>query len=307
MSEIVTFKGLVTSSTTGSELDETRVANFLIMVGDRVRKARSRMGISRRVLSEKSGVSQRYLAQLETGQGNISIGLLLRIADALDFGVEWLVGHDDPWSSDISKASYLLQTATKKQRQQVFEILEPTKADQNKASRIALIGLRGAGKSTLGKLAAQQLQFPFLELNDEIEESGGMPVTEVFALYGQEGYRLLEHQALERTAATHSSVVLAIAGGIAAQPDTFNYLLGNYHTIWLRAEPEEHMQRVLAQGDERPMGGSPNAMNELRKILTNREEQYCRADVKVDTSNATVKQSLDALVSAIRDRVFFSG
>lgn len=304
MSEIVTFKGLVTSPTAGSELDDTEVTNFLIMVGDRVRKARSRMGISRRILSEKSGVSQRYLAQLETGQGNISIGLLLRIADALDFGIEWLVGQDDPWSSEIARASYLLQTATKKQRQQVFEVLEPARADQNKANRIALIGLRGAGKSTLGELAAQQLQIPFLELNDEIEESGGMSVNEVIALYGQEGYRLLEHQAVERIVATHSSVILAIAGGIAAQPDTFNYLLGNYHTIWLRAEPEDHMQRVRAQGDERPMAGSPNAMNELRKILTNREEQYRRADAKVDTSNATVEQSLAALTDTIRDRAF---
>lgn len=307
MSEIVTFKGLVTSPSAETELDDSQVSQFLLLVGNRVRKARGRKGISRRVLSETSGVSQRYLAQLETGQGNISIGLLLRIADALDFGIEWLVGQDDPWGSDIARANYLLQSATRKQREQVFEILEPARADQNKANRIAIIGLRGAGKSTLGRLAAQQLRMPFLELNDEVEDSSGMPVTEVIALYGQEGYRLLEHQAVERVVATHSSVILAIAGGIAAQPDTFNYLLANYHTIWLRAEPEEHMQRVRAQGDERPMAGSPNAMNELRKILTNREEQYRRADAKVDTSNATVEQSLSALINIISDTVIFSG
>ena len=294
MSEIVTFEGLVTAKDEG-----VQVSQFLVMVGDRVRNARGRKGMSRRVLSEKSGVSERYLAQLESGQGNISIGLLLRIADALDFGIEWLVGRDDPWGSEIARASYLLQSATAQQREQVFQVLEPEPPKQHKANRIALIGLRGAGKSTLGALVAKQLQTPFLELNTEIEQSGGMPVNEVIALYGQEGYRLLEHQAVERVTATHDTLILAVAGGIAAQPDTYNYLLANFHTVWLRATPEEHLQRVRAQGDERPMAGSPNAINDLRKILTSREEQYRRADIWVDTSGQSVEQSLADLRAAI--------
>ena len=153
MSEIVTLRGKVLSSSDTTTAGDAKVADFLVSVGDRVRNARARMGISRRVLSERSGVSQRYLAQLESGQGNISIGLLMRIAEALDFGIEWLVSEDDPWNSDIAKASFLLRSATEDQRERVFQILQPERPRLSKVNRIALIGLRGAGKSTLGQSA----------------------------------------------------------------------------------------------------------------------------------------------------------
>jgi XRE family aerobic/anaerobic benzoate catabolism transcriptional regulator len=302
MSEIVTFGGRITSTRD----DDDRIDQLLASVGERVRSARARMGLSRRVLAERSGVSQRYLAQLESGQGNISIGLLLRVADALDFRIEWLVAEDDPWTSDVVMISSLLRSATRAQRERVLEILDPENPGLRRASRIAFIGLRGAGKSTLGRLAAARLGLPFKELNDDIAEASGMPAGEVMALYGPEGYRHLERQSLERIVATYDGLVLAVAGGIVSQPETYNYLLRNFHTIWLKAEPEEHMARVRGQGDERPMAGNPDAMAELRNILTAREALYARAEAHVDTSKATLEKSVEAIIDAITKKRFLS-
>ncbi|MGI9476593.1 MAG: shikimate kinase, partial [Hyphomicrobiaceae bacterium] len=215
---------------------EARVAVLLKTVGKRVRDARQRSGLSRRELSEKSGVSQRYIAQLETGQGNISIGLLMRLGDALDLRIDWLVAAEDPWQSPVGAIATLLPTASAEQLERVLAILDPHHPHQRRARRIAFIGLRGAGKSTLGRLTAVHLGLSFLELNDEIEQASGMAVTEVMALYGQEGYRHLERSALERISATHDTLVLAVAGGIVSNPESFKFLLRNYHTIWLKAE-----------------------------------------------------------------------
>ncbi len=300
MSEIVTFGGRVTSLRD----DNARIDRLLASVGERVRSARARMGLSRRVLAERSGVSQRYLAQLESGQGNISIGLLLRVADALDFRIEWLVAEDDPWTSDLVMISALLRSATRAQRERVLEILDPENPGLRRASRIAFIGLRGAGKSTLGRLAAARLGLPFKELNEDIAEASGMPAGEVMALYGPEGYRHLERQSLERIVATYDRLILAVAGGIVSQPETYNYLLRNFHTIWLKAEPEEHMARVRGQGDERPMAGNPDAMAELRNILTAREALYARAEVHINTSKTTLEKCLEAVLDAIAKKRF---
>jgi XRE family aerobic/anaerobic benzoate catabolism transcriptional regulator len=306
MGEIVSFSGQVASTHRESGIDDSKIELLLTSVGERVRSARARMGMSRRMLAEKSGVSQRYLAQLESGRGNISIGLLLKIAGALDFRLEWLVAEEDPWTSEIVLISSLLRSATRMQRERVLEILLPENPKLKRASRIAFIGLRGAGKSTLGRLAAAGLGLPFKELNEDIEEASGMPAGEVMAFYGPEGYRHLERQSLERIVATHDRAVLAVAGGIVSQPETFNYLLRNFHTIWLKAQPEEHMARVRGQGDERPMAGNPNAMAELRNILTSRETLYARAEAHVDTSQATLKESLDAVLEAIASHGFLT-
>ena len=306
MSEIVTFGGKVIHGPSSEDKEKAQIARLLATVGNRVRKARSLASLSRRALSEKSGVSQRYLAQLESGQGNISIALLLSIAHALDFKLEWLVAEDDPWSSETGVISMLLPGATKEQLLRVVELLDPEHINQKRAKRIALIGLRGAGKSTLGRLCADELGLTFLELNDEIQSASGIPVHEVIALYGQEGYRHLEHQALERVVATHEELVLAVAGGIVSQPDTFNYLLRNYHTIWLKAAPEEHMTRVREQGDERPMAGNGDAITELRTILKNREKLYERAEARVDTSCQTLDDSLAAVITVIKEYRFLA-
>lgn len=289
-----------------SGTDSTRVSNFLGRVGERVRDARARMGISRRVLSDMSGVSLRYLAQLESGKGNISIGLLLRIADSLNVGIEWLITQNDPWTSELGQLAALLRGASEVQREQVMKVLDPGHFKLRRANKIALIGLRGAGKSSLGRLAAAALKVKFLELDAVIEDTGGMPVSEIFALYGQDGYRLLEGQALEKIAATPQALVLAVAGGIVSKLDSFNFLLQNFHTVWLRAEPQEHMLRVRAQGDERPMTGNPDAMQELRNILASRAKLYARAETQVNTSNSKLEESLEELLQVIARNAFLT-
>ncbi len=302
MSEIVDFSGRVADCATDpapTVPDRAELAAFLARVGARVRAARARLGLSRRELADRSGLSQRFLAQLESGRGNISIGRLLHVARALDFGIEWLVGPDDPWGSDMARASFLMQKATRAQRRAVFDILEPGAPAELKARRFALIGLRGAGKSTLGRLAADRLGLAFRELSGEVAEAAGMPAAEVMALYGQEGYRRLEADALERLIATHDEVLLAVGGGIIAQPETFDLLLRHFNTIWLTARPEEHMQRVRAQGDLRPMAGLPNALQELRAILAAREARYGRADARLDTSAKSVAQAVAELEALI--------
>ncbi len=299
MNEITNFRGDVVDEGAGPERSEA-VDAFIAAVGERVRKARQRKGIARRVLSDLSGVSQRYLAQLENGEGNISIGLLFKVAQALDHRVEWLVGEDDPWGSEIAKIADLYRSASSEKRQKAMAILEPGDWERLRRRRICLIGLRGAGKSTLGKRLGQDLGLPFVELNRDIEEQSGMPVTDVMALYGQEGYRRLERQALERVVATTDSVVLAVAGGIVSEPETFAFLLRCFHTIWLKAPPEVHMKRVIEQGDERPMAGNPKAMEELKSILTSREALYAKAEAVVDTAGRTPDESARDLIEAVR-------
>jgi XRE family aerobic/anaerobic benzoate catabolism transcriptional regulator len=296
VNEITNFRGDLVAGPGRSE----DVDAFIAAVGERVRKARQRKGVARRVLSELSGVSQRYLAQLENGDGNISIGLLHKVAQALDHRIEWLVGAEDPWGSETAKFAELYRSANSGLRRKVMEILVAAQPAQLRRQRVGLIGLRGAGKSTLGRRLGAALSFPFVELNRDIEEQSGMPVADVMALYGQEGYRRLERQALERVVATADQVVLAVAGGIVSEPETFAFLLRHFHTIWLKASPDEHMKRVREQGDERPMAGNPEAMAELTSILTSREALYAKADSLIDTEGKSVEESARDLVEAVR-------
>lgn len=303
MSELTNFRG--ESVQIGAEgVGEAEVRALIARVGERVRKAREVRGIPRRVLSEMSGVSPRYLALLEAGDGNISIGLLQRVATALDHRIEWLVGEDDPWTSEVLRMADLFRTAGADTRAKVLDLLGPQPDRAAKARRICLIGLRGAGKSTLGARAGAALGIPFVELNREIEEQAGMGVNEVLALYGQEGYRRLEAQALGRIVATHDTMILAVAGGIVAEPETYKTLLAQFHTVWVKASPEEHMARVRAQGDTRPMAGNPEAMDQLRHILTSREALYDQARAKLDTSGRSVDESLGDLLNLIAERRF---
>jgi XRE family aerobic/anaerobic benzoate catabolism transcriptional regulator len=272
---------------------ETAALAFVAKVGEEVRRARERKGHTRKRLSELSGVSLRYLAQLEAGEGNISIALLHRVAAALEARVEALVGGEAEF-----EAAALYRAASPATRARVLEILDPRAGGRHE--RIALIGLRGAGKTTLGRRLGESLNLPFVELNREIEAQSGMPVNEVIALYGQEGYRRLERQALERVVATRERMVLAAAGGLVTAPDSFSFLLAHFHTVWLKAAPEEHMQRVRAQGDERPMAGNPKAMEELNALLTGREALYASAVATVDTSGRTPAASAADLERAVR-------
>ncbi|MEM7268056.1 MAG: helix-turn-helix transcriptional regulator [Pseudomonadota bacterium] len=277
------------------------VEGLQAQIAARVREARRRIGVPRRVLSEMSGVSQRYLAQLEAGEGNISVGLLLRVAQALDVKIEHLIGEDDPWESEVLRAAELYRAADRTARDAALAALAADQGDDLRAGRICLIGLRGAGKSTLGALAAKTLNIPFLELNDEIEALGGMPVGEIMALYGDEGYRKLEAEALESVASSHGRVLLAAAGGVVAEPRTFSVLLSRFNTVWVTASPDEHMNRVRAQGDERPMAGNPRAMDQLKQILAGREALYAQAQARLDTSGAALDASLAELLSIIEE------
>ncbi|MBL4628748.1 MAG: helix-turn-helix transcriptional regulator [Roseicyclus sp.] len=269
-------------------------------VGNRVRAARGAAGMSRRVLAETSGVSPRYLAQLEGGEGNISIGLLFRIAEALGVSIDALVNSSE-LPADARRVGEAFAAADMATQAQVRDLLS---GDVTKAGRICLIGLRGAGKSTLGAASAKALDVPFIELNSEIEAAGGIAIREIIGLYGPEGYRQLEADALDQIVADHNRAVVAVAGGIVGNSDIFDRLLNRFHTIWLRASPEEHMARVRAQGDTRPMEGNPQAMAQLRLILTGREAEYGRADVVLDTEGCSAPASLEALLALIEQNHF---
>ncbi|GAB5448464.1 helix-turn-helix transcriptional regulator [Gymnodinialimonas sp.] len=269
-------------------------------VGDRVRGARTVRGMSRRVLSEVSGVSPRYLAQLEGGEGNISIGLLFRVAEALGVSMEMLISPHD-LTAEARRMAEAFAGADADTQAQVRTLLSGT---ATKAGRVCLIGLRGAGKSTLGAAAAKALDAPFIELNRAIEAAGGMPISEIMGLYGPEGYRQLEADALDKIVAEQDRAVVAVAGGIVGEVQTFDRLLDRFHTVWIKASPEEHMARVRAQGDTRPMEGNPQAMAQLRLILTSREAEYARADAVLDTGGQRVSTSLKALLALIERNGF---
>ena len=276
---------------TGPEAMDAQVDALIRLVGMRVRAARNDAGMSRRELSERSCVSPRYLAQIEGGEGNISIGLLKRIALALGTPVEALIAADGPKGTEDARIAALYARADARIRARVRQILDLGNRRQDRMERICLIGLRGAGKSTLGALVARDFGMKFVELNREIEKSAGIAVGEIIALYGDEGYRQLEAETLDRTIAEETRVVLAVAGGIVSDPQAFDRALHRFHTVWLKAAPEEHMNRVRAQGDLRPMAGNPQAMAQLRQILKSREAQYAQAAYQLDTGGKSVETS----------------
>ncbi|MEM6984907.1 MAG: helix-turn-helix transcriptional regulator [Pseudomonadota bacterium] len=272
-------------------LADARIGQLVQEVGRRVKRERNARRMSRRELSERSGVSHRYLATCEAGQGNISIALLHKLAVALDKPVEWFLVDYGPHSDEVRKVTDLYYRADATKRARVLEILDPEWANADKAQRVCLVGLRGAGKSTLGAYLASYFEAPMVELNSEIERAAGMPVGEIIALYGQGGYRELEADTLLNIVATHSRAVVAVAGGIVAESKTYANVLSRFHTVWLKAAPEEHMERVRAQGDTRPMAGNPHAMSQLHQILEDREPLYARADHCLDTSGHTTEHS----------------
>ncbi|MBD3664680.1 helix-turn-helix transcriptional regulator [Sulfitobacter aestuariivivens] len=279
-------------------------APLILQLAARVAEARKARKLSRRVLSELSGVSPRYLAQLEAGEGNISILLLARVANALDLPVEALLADRGPLSADTLRVASLYEATSDATRARVRGLLAPENPALLRAGRICLIGLRGAGKSTLGKLAGEALGVPFVELGDVIEAQADMPLAEVMALYGLDGYRRMEADALAQVSAEHDRVILAVAGGIVAETDTYARLLAEFHTVWIRTSPPEHMQRVRAQGDVRPMQGQPAAMSQLNALLEERRPLYARAEAKIDTSNRSKSSSLKDLLNIIAVRGF---
>ena len=276
-------------------------SDFLEQLGQRVRTLRSLHGMSRKVLAKVSGISERYIAQLESGKGNVSIVLLRRVSNAIGAPLEDLIPINDP-APDWQVIRDLLRKASPGQIAQAKEILSSssTSAQRRPAfAGIALIGLRGAGKSTLGKLLAKTIGWNFVELNKEIERQNGLSVSEIINLYGQEGFRRMEQAALAQLLARKELMVLATGGGIVSEPLTFDLILKSFYTIWLKAEPEEHMARVRRQGDLRPMADDRSAMAELRNILKSREPLYARANAVVDTAGLSVEAAAARLGDAV--------
>src|SRR6266567_1462727 len=276
---------------------------FLEQLGQRVRTMRALRGMSRKVLAKVSGISERYIAQLESGKGNVSIVLLRRVSNAMGAHLEDLIPATEP-SPDWPVIRDLVRKATANQIAQAKDVLSGQASGSSALRRtsfagIALIGLRGAGKSTLGKMLAERIGWSFVELNKEIERDNGLSVAEIIALYGQEGFRRMEQAALGQLLARRELMVLATGGGIVSEPLTFDLILSSFYTIWLKAEPEEHMARVRGQGDLRPMADDRSAMAELRTILRSREPLYARASAVVDTAGLAVDAAAARLFNAV--------
>ncbi len=272
-------------------------ADFLVALGKRVRELRERRGMARKLLAREADVSERYLGHLESGEGNISIMLLRRVAAALNvtLGEVLLPEQEDSVEKRLIRR-FLERIPAHRLEDVIFRLMrEFGHEEASRRKRIALIGLRGAGKSTLGNLLARELRVPFIEINREVERETGLPLNEMFALYGQSGYRRIERRCLERLIKDNERAVISVGGGIVAEEEAFKLLLGNCYTVWLKAAPEEHMARVLAQGDLRPMAGNEEAMEDLKRILAAREALYSKADAVVDTSGATPETSLAKL------------
>jgi len=282
-------------------LDEAQIEDdkFLRQLGERIFDLRVRRGMTRKILSHDSSVSERYLAQLEAGDGNISIVRLRHIAGAMDIPLEDLIRTGPEPPPELILLMQYLTRLSPARLTQARELLVSTFETRGRRGRIALIGLRGAGKTTLGKMLAEHLKVPLIEMTKLIERDAGMTVSEIFSLNGQAAYRRYERRALQSAVKTHERFVLSPGGSIVTEPATFDELLTSCYTIWLKASPQEHMARVIGQGDRRPMKDNREAMKDLARILAGREAMYVKADAAVDTTGLSLQQSFEALLKAV--------
>jgi len=275
---------------------------YLHRLGERVRVLRNQRGMTRKALAQHARVSERYLAQLEAGLGNCSIVLLRRIARAIGLPVTQLVHDGAEPALDLVLLSQFLERLSPPALAEARDLLlkhfsKPS--EELRKRRIALIGLRGGGKSTLGRLLAERLAVPFIELDREIEKRSGATLSEIFEMFGQETFRRAEHDALSDVLRQHENFVVATSGSIVAEPSTLELLLSSCFTVWVRADPQEHMKRVMAQGDMRPIANSARAMEDLVSILKSREPLYAKAEVALATTGKTPEQNLAELLRLI--------
>ncbi len=298
------------SPSAADETESERKDPFLLALGERVRALRARRGMTRKALAQATDVSERHLANLEYGMGNASILVLLQVTRALHCSFAELLGDVTTLSPDWLLLREMLENRDeailRRVRIAVGEMLG-TDAGSGEArapsSRVALIGLRGAGKSTLGRMLAEDLDFPFVELTGEIEKMAGCTTAEILGLYGQNAYRRYERRALEEGVQIYPEAVIATAGGMVSDLVSFNLLLRHCTTVWLQADPEDHMARVRAQGDLRPMAASAEAMEDLKTILAGRAAFYSKADLRVDTSGQPLLETFQILRTEVRGAI----
>ncbi len=286
---------------------------FLTGLGERVRVLRARRGLTRKSLALAADMSERHLANLELGVGNASILILLQVAQALQCPLAELLGDVTTSSPDWLLLRELLErrdeATLRRVRGAVADLLGPaTNAGRARAHgtgaarspRVALIGLRGAGKSTLGRRLAANLRCPFVELSAEIEKQAGGSVAEIQSLYGAAAYRRHERRALEAVIQAHPRAVIATPGGLVSDAGSFSLLLAQCTTVWLQADPEDHMRRVVAQGDMRPIAASQQALQDLKSILEARAAFYAQAEFRLDTSALPEQDAFTALRDMVR-------
>jgi XRE family transcriptional regulator, aerobic/anaerobic benzoate catabolism transcriptional regulator len=281
-------------------------AAFLAAIGREVRKNRAKRGMTRRQLAQASATSERYLAQIESGAGNPSVSVLRAIAQALDLPTAALLPEHGARTAELGAVLDLLAQVPEPELTALVRDIEARvalRAGADRARRIALVGLRGAGKSTLGRMLAQHLGWPFIELDRRVEEDYGASIPDLIEMAGTATFRRQERSALERVIAEHDAAIITTAGGIVSNPETYALLLRHAHTIWIKARPEEHMSRVMAQGDFRPMAQNRQAMADLVAILEARRADYARAEAEVDTSGEAVEQSFAALLRTVEPLV----
>ncbi|WP_133599360.1 helix-turn-helix transcriptional regulator [Tepidicella xavieri] len=278
---------------------------FLVALGERVRTLRSRRGMTRKAVALAANVSERHLANLEYGAGNASILVLLQVARALQCPLAELLGDVTTSSPEWLLIRELLQgrdeAELRRARMKLVELFGQSGVDvQGKKARIALIGLRGAGKSTLGERLARDLGFPFIELSREIEQFAGCSISEIHNLYGTNAYRRYERRALEEAIQIYPEVVIATPGGLVSDSANFNLLLQHCTTVWLKADPADHLRRVAEQGDMRPMAASKEALEDLKRILEGRSAFYSKADLSLNTSAYSLDEAFERLRQAVR-------
>ena len=282
--------------------DLAETAAFLAAVGGEVRKNRAKRGMTRRQLAQASETSERYLAQIESGAGNPSVSVLRSIARALDLPAAALLPETGVRTAALGSILDLLAQVPEKDLPALAKELAARVAragNVDRGQRIALVGLRGAGKSTLGRMLAQQLGWPFIELDRRVAEEYGASVPDLIEMAGMATFRRHERDALDRVIAGNEAAVITTAGGIVSNPETYALLLRRSHTVWIKARPDEHMSRVMAQGDFRPMAQNRAAMADLVAILEARRADYARAEAELDTSGDAVEQSFTKLLRIV--------
>jgi XRE family aerobic/anaerobic benzoate catabolism transcriptional regulator len=286
---------------------ETKRNPFLEALGERVRTLRSRQGMTRRAVALAADVSERHLANLEYGTGNVSVLVLLQVAQALQCSLAELLGDVTTTSPEWLLIRELLgkrsEADLRRARVQLSEMFGEGGNAQERKGRIALIGLRGAGKTALGQRLADDLGYPFIELSREIEQFAGCQISEIHNLYGANAYRRYERRALEEAIQIYPEVVIATPGGLVSDSANFNLLLSHCTTVWLQADAADHMGRVAAQGDMRPMAASREAMEDLKRILEGRAAFYSKADLAINTSARTEDQAFAALRTSVRQHL----